>query len=191
MLQEKEKKISPDCIKLWIIIFIIIASFLWAIFLLIFLYFYFTYEKTKRKIKVLNLRDLLEIAGVHGCINHLLSKINPRNREKIEWKFKEYKTRSKNRYPKRVENSINTYEKSKVEVKNEKDLNAFRDIIENLSKKKESEYVKNNVVKDKESYSNKTTNVNNKTKNKYNSFNSWKSVWDDYESVLDIMNKKK
>jgi hypothetical protein len=30
-----------------------------------------------------------------------------------------------------------------------------------------------------------------KVKSKNNWFNNWKSIWDDYESVIDIMNKKK
>jgi hypothetical protein len=36
---------------------------------------------------------------------------------------------------------------------------------------------------------NTSSNLNNKSK--HNSFNSWKSIWDDYESVVDIMKKNK
>ena len=186
MLQEK-KKLPRACIKSGILIFMFLWWF-WIGFILWFwLWMYFIYEKNIRKIKVLSISDILEISGVLECLNYMIwwRTIEERKNESIFPK-------GKSKYLDKMNEAI---KKRALELKRKEEYieKVKNNILKEKVKDLEELWQINSKKEDKKIVANTFSNykISNNSSNKYNWFNSWKSVWDDYESVIDIMEKNK
>jgi len=160
MLQDNQKY-SGWCIRLWIVIFIILFL-LWSglFIILIFIWFAFIWWKKNNNI---NYNRIFEYIWILDCVKKILRKFNYEDRKKYEEKFNYFnKTR--------VSKSKNIIKSSQNETNN-------KNIIKKIS-----------TISNKNKLSSNNKIINNK-KNNENSYKI-KSIWDDYESVIDIMNKK-
>ena len=176
MLQEK-KKYSAWCMKLWVFI-LVIMFFIWSgliIFLVFILFALFSWNK-KNKI---NFKKILDSIGVYDCFKHIFWDYNKWWNNKIEFpKSKQIKN-----YLDRMNDAIKNRAlelRKKEELEKKKDLGNISDILDDEVKKEDMNTVNNRF-----------STIKSNNKRRTNSFNEWRSVWDDYESVIDIMNKNK
>jgi len=192
MLQNKKKILSWDCLKFIIILFLVV---LWFSFFPVWIgvFIYFSNEKSKRNIEKLNFWDILRISWLNWCVKQLLENrkwwyIN----EDKSWNSisEKYKTNNEDR---KYESQIYLEKKKKKYLEEKRRFSWISRSKSNIEKtpsylldSKRNKY-KNSKKKDNYS-SNKVEKIKNKTENSYN----WnKSIWDDYESVVDIMLKNK
>ena len=209
MLKQRKNIFWLECKKF---IFFLVIIFLWFYFPILFLVIivYISYKKKEENLKSMWVWDFLRFLWLYWCINSNLSKNEEVDYKKIFWdlktKVKDYNNDNllwsiKESYKKQINKNNNIYDedtKSLDDVLWEKQENILKN--DNSIKKYNiyDDKELNKILSDKENkfdYSDieKVWNIKNKTKfsNKYNSFNNGKSIWDDYESVLDIMDNKK
>ena len=182
MLQEK-KNYSKWCMKLWIaLIVILFLIWSWLIVILVFIGFaFFTWNKKTN----ISFNKLLEFIWVYDCIKYFFWDY-----EKDDWWYKSTKKSTRNIYLEKINEAIKKRAeelKRKEKREKQKELDKFSkndllwDELENWNKNKTRK------IERKPIYSK----VKKNTKYEHSSFNDWKSIWDDYESVMDIINKKK
>ena len=190
MLQEK-KRYSGWCIKVWIILAIIIFLIWTGLFIvLIFIFFIFFWWNKKTNI---NFTKVLESIWIYDCIKYIFWDY-----EKKDWNTKRNKWVIINNYLEKINKSIkkraeelNKIEKIKRQRKTKKieKTKILWEIIQ-IEEYKKEEKIK--ITNNTDFLGNRPKSKS-KSKSKYehSSFNNSKSIWDDYESVIDIINKRK
>ena len=180
MLQEKNKKeYLSGCFRLGITIFVLFLLVITGfIFYLIIFFFIFAWKKKTN----INFQKVLEKLWVYDCFKYFFWEFKTKEiLKKYEDKFNKYeykfnKNKRKNEYIEKIrkqnfeiklKNLEELWKNKKEEPKNQQD--GFSPL-----------FIKSEKTIKKVKY-----------KSENNSFNSWKSIWDNYESVIDIMNKNK
>lgn len=166
MLQEKNKNFSFWCIKS-AIFFTVFVFLIWSglIFIIFFILIVLLIKLN------LNFTKILDIIWIDDCIDYFIEKFNLKDNKKYREKIFEYRNKF---WKKRKDVFPETeYDKKYRKAKPEPDFSYTRKEKNSLEKKDE--------------YKNRINKKNNDIK--YN-LNNWKSIWDNYESVIDIMNKK-
>jgi len=212
MLQEKKKNKSCYWLLLPIIIIISILYFINIILIWLFIYIFFKWSFSLNKIidglfeyecviKLLWKKRINEIK-INKWISNAAKKDNEKHKENqktMEKKTisiledvlleKEKETKRRKKYYIDFEKRKNTLKQDEKELKDKEELqylNHKKDkAIYNLDQfsdsNKEKKYNKNSYI-DKNSYT---------KKNENSIFSDTGSIWDNYESVIDIMNKRK
>ena len=184
MLQEK-KKYSGWCIKMWFILAIIIFliwSGLFIVLIVVFFVFFWWNKKTN-----INFTKVLESIWVYDCIKYIFWDY-----EKKDWNDNRNKWVMINDYLEKINKSIKKRAdelKKKEKKEKQKELEQFENTEILWERPKIEEY-----KKEEKNYKTNNTSfwrIKSKSKYEHSSFNDSKSIWDDYESVIDIMNKKK
>jgi hypothetical protein len=181
MVREKiQFNLTPSCIK-FIILFIIFISGFYLFYTWLLLLFYFSIEKAKRWLKVLWLSDIFLISWLQDCLKTFITVEIIGNIKKTK---KDKKSIKKN---KKIKNTKVLWKKEKVKKYKWQDysLTTKKTNSKNTDKSMNTWKYSSNLVK------NKTFPTSQSLKSSKYSFNNWKSIWDDYESVLDIMSKNK
>ena len=177
MFQKNNKNSINKCkVFIWAIFFSAFLIINWAWFLIVFVFFLYVLAKKEN----ININSILKDFWVYGCLKFLFWE-NFNIKEILKNKFNESNKKD------------DLYEKIKkqdYEIEMKKLEKLLKNVKENSINQQASFgsiYTKSEKKIDK--------NISNKNgsslKYKGNSFNNWKSIWDDYESVLDIMNKNK
>jgi len=189
MLQEKDNY-NIWCIRLaifvWILLFLI-----WTGFIIIFI-FILVFAFWNKKINI-DLDKVLKSIWLYDCIKKYFPDFY-----KYIYKNKNKTDNIINNHLEKINESIKKRPKDlkrkEKDIKKRKEKYVEKTKKENFKEKKE--YLEKSKDKNRfsrgtfNSLKNKSNSFNN-SKVKTTSFNNWKSIWDDYESVVDIMNKRK
>ena len=160
---------------------------LWAVFLF-WLFFVFPFLLIILVVlffnKKLSLSWIYKIIWIKDCLDEMSKNLKRKVDKKIENDYKSDTSKQKTKYLELMNDLI---KKRSEDLKRKEKLEKKEDYTEVL------EYIDIDKTNedDKALKNNYSTNSWNKHSSKYNSFNKWKSIWDDYESVFDIMKKNK
>lgn len=185
MLQEKRQdKLKAACVRLGIsLVVLLFLIYTWLIIIFIFLLFIFFWNKNS-KTKI-DFPKLLEFLWIFDCAK-LVFWEEVFDNDEIKQSPRDYN------YLDRMNESI----KKNSKIKKLKEIIEKRKRINEFIESKDSYYNNTSIDKFERKTMNKSI-IDKKIKkgninisNSKHSYNDWKSIWDDYESVLDTMKRK-
>ena len=206
MLQEKKNKFPVWCIKLAIFIAGLFLVF-YSGFIFILIVFLVFFSKGSGEKTYFDFWQLSRFIWFDECVKYILKKMNLEDNRSDKEKIADY--RKKLDSIRNREIIFDEIIENKEKYKNVEDIykKTKKDKIKKYQKDKSLDYEKifseRNMEKRNKIKDIKKKNMSSegfsplKSKNWFNSkwnksgFNSWKSIWDEYESVLDIMKKNK
>ena len=190
MLQEKEhEKLKKWCIKLFIILWVLtFLLYSWLIVFIIFILFVF-FIWNKKTMWEYDIWKILKSIWVYDCVKLIFWNIDF---ESLTNKKDSPFWNKRNDYLERMNQIIK--EKWERDRKRQEELRKQKE--EELMYNKEAYYKKidkTKIISKKEvnsDYKKTISSNSSSTFNSKHSYNDWKSIWDDYESVIDTMKKK-